>query len=453
MAHLRSNMAIRIPRAALPAGLPQELQASALFLKARHTHADGTERFFRLQITAAGLGPVGTNAEVELFQKIPDIDTFHVFGQVNDTHVVVHIRAIGEMEPDNIDSHVTLDLNPAQDDVFGARRAFVSIPDPRVPQVVAGNPLSAKDAVLWAAMDAAADQVAQVLAGGPPQVLSRNRDSLGTTHHEAGTLHMGDDPNTSVTNGDGRFHHVVNAYVAGPALFPTIGSPNPMLTGTALARRLADHLVLGTVPSDVSVPLFDGTLDNWRMSTIVGQGPGSSDPGGFTVLADTLQSAPGNDIGLFWCTTPTPPNFVLELEWLRHHADANSGVFVRFPNPNSKGYNNTAYVAVDFGFEVQIDELARPDGADIHRTGAIYGQPGQNLNLQPALPVGQWNTYQIRVQGQVYTVLLNGVQVTQFNNPIAARGLATTPQAASFVGVQTYPGSRVAFRNILIRAL
>ena len=44
------------------------------------------------------------------------------------------------------------------------------------------------------------------------------------------------------------------------------------------------------------------------------------------------------------------------LQWLRWDQWGNSGVFVRFPNPNTKGYNNTAYVAIDFGFEVQIDE-------------------------------------------------------------------------------------------------
>ena len=31
---------------------------------------------------------------------------------------------------------------------------------------------------------------------------------------------------------------------------------------------------------------------------------------------------------------------------------------------------------VNFGFEVQIDELARPDNAAVHRTGAIYGFKG-----------------------------------------------------------------------------
>ena len=46
---------------------------------------------------------------------------------------------------------------------------------------------------------------------------------------------------------------------------------------------------------------------------------------------------------------------------------------------NSKGYNNTAFVAVDFGFEVQIDALGRgdpPPGQNVdpkfRTTGAIY---------------------------------------------------------------------------------
>ena len=55
-------------------------------------------------------------------------------------------------------------------------------------------------------------------------------------------MRMGDNPGDSVTDVNCRFHSVKNTYVAGPALFPT-GSPNPMLTGIALARRLGDHLL------------------------------------------------------------------------------------------------------------------------------------------------------------------------------------------------------------------
>jgi choline dehydrogenase-like flavoprotein len=453
MAHLRSNMVVSVQRADLPAGLPTELQASALFVKGKHKFGDGTHGYFHLQITAAGLGPLGTNGEVELFQKVPDIDTLGAFQTANDTKVVIHIRGIGEMQSDNPGSHVSRDLNSQQDDIFGIRRAFVSIADPDNAQVRAANPRSAKDFELWNAMDTAANDVATVLSGGNFQVLSKFHDGLGTTHHEAGTLRMGANPNSSVTNADARFHEVPNAYVAGPALFPTIGSPNPMLTGTALARRLADNLVLHSIPSDVFIPLFDGSTTNWRMSTIQNQPPATSNPGNFVVVNGTLEAVPGNDIGLYWCTTPTPPDFILKLEWFRFQQDDNSGVFIRFPDPTTKGYNNTAYVGVDFGFEVQIDENGAPDGADIHKTGAIYGQAGQNLNIQPARAVGQWNEFDIRVQGQSYTVLLNGVQVAQFNNTNANRGLATTAAAASYIGFQAYPGKRIAFRNIQIKAL
>src|SRR4051812_2845518 len=81
-------------------------------------------------------------------------------------------------------------------------------------------------------------------ASGSPQrqvslqstiVQQQMRDGLGTTHHEAGTLWMGATDTDSVTDTSGRFHHVSNAYVVGPAVFPTLGSANPSLTALALA--------------------------------------------------------------------------------------------------------------------------------------------------------------------------------------------------------------------------
>lgn len=435
MAHLRSNMTIRIPRTALPVDANiKELQASALFVKGQHKHSDGTVGHFHLQITAAGLGAMGADSEAELFKKVPDLDGFDVFRIANDTHVVITIRGIGEMEPQNPNSSVTLDPEP---DEFGMRRAKVAIAP------------SAKDLALWDAMDKAADDVAKVFASNQPfEVLGKTRDGLGTTHHEAGTLWMGTDPTKSVTNPFGRFHHVDNLYVVGPALFPTIGSPNPMLTGIALGRRLARELVPDPTPPASSggfQPLFDGmNMNNWRMAG----------KGNFIIVDGALESVPGNDIGLLWCTTPTPPDFILKLEWRRHRHEDNSGVFVRFPDPFSKGYNNPAYVGVHFGFEAQIDELGAPDGTGIHRTGAIYGEPSQTLSQQPAKPPGQWNEFEIRVQGQTYTVFLNGAQVAQFQNPHANRGLPSAPNAPSFIGLQTHGGaSRVAFRNIRIKAL
>jgi choline dehydrogenase-like flavoprotein len=438
MVHLRSNLTIRIPRDSFPALAGVDLEESALFVKGSHTRRDGSVGFFHFQITAAGLGSLGTDSEAELFKSVPDIDLLHTFRAIDESTIVVTIRGIGEMQAGNPGCAVRLDPEP---DEFGVPRAFVAVADPSLP---GGNP---NDLELWDAMDAAADEVAAVLGGGSVfEVLGRQRDGLGTTHHEAGTLRMGTDPATSVTNPDCRMHHVENAYVVGPALWPTIGSPNPMLTGVALARRLVDHLV--PVPAAPAVEpgftaLFDGSrLNNWRMAG----------DGRFLIVDGALEAEPGGGLGLLWNTSPLPPDFVLRLEWLRYRDDDNSGVFVRFPDPASKGYQNTAWVGVDFGFEVQIDETGRPDGASYHRTGAIYAEPDQQFNLQPARPAGQWNDYEIRAEGQRYTVLLNGVQVTQFENPHAGRGLASAPGAPSYFGLQAHTG-RVSFRNVRIHEL
>lgn len=466
MAHMRSNLTIRIPRSALPAGLPNDLQTSALFVKGRHTVSAGV-RHFHLQITTAGLDRPGSDSEAQLFKKIPDYDTLNAFRHATDDTIVMTIRGVGELGSQNLDTHVAL---AGELDEYGLPRAFVTI-RPTV-----------DDLALWDAMDKAADDAALVFANGhlyeaqgpsgftqvpvgyaasqvvPP---GQRRDGLGTTHHEAGTLWMGESPTTSVTNPDGRFHFVSNAYVAGPALFPTVGSPNPMLTGTALTRRLGDHLAKRTPPApDPGFRLLFGgvSTDNWRMSTIRNQ-PGHDYPGRFVVVNGTLKAEPGTDLGLLWCTDPTPPDFVLRLEWLGWREDDNSGVFIRFPNPDGKGYNNTAFVGVDYGFEVQIDQLAAPDGAAIHKTAAIYNFAGpRDPNNLPVQPPGQWNQFEIGVQGQHYTVMLNGKEVTTFtfkprsDSQHPDRALPSTSAVPRFIGLQSHTGF-VTFRNIQIKAL
>jgi len=467
MAHLRSNLTIRIPRTSVAGLSPtvNELQASALFLKGRHDHPDHQFGHFHLQITAAGLSSSGGDSEAELFKKLPDVDTLENFKHITDTHIVITIRGIGEMRPGSTVSAVSLS---SELDEYQVPRAFVSL-EP-----------SADDTALWSAMDTASDEVGLVFANGsayevlvggsfvqvaagqkaatvlpftPPR-----RDGLGTTHHEAGTLRAGDNSATSVTNADGRFHEVANLYAVGPATFPSVGSPNPMLTGTALARRLADHFAHFTpqAPDPGFAMLFDGTsLSGWRMSTIRNQ-PGRDNPGRFIVVDGALEALPGSDLGLLWSTTPTPPDFELKLDWRCWAQDDNSGVFLRFPNPEGKGYNNAAFVAVDDGFEIQIDQRGQPDGAGIHKTGAVYTFMAPMS--APALPLGAWNAFHIVVQGQRYQVMLNGVLVTDFLFAAGSdaahpdRGLPSTSALPRFIGLQTHTG-RVSFRNIQIKGI
>ena len=60
--------------------------------------------------------------------------------------------------------------------------------------------------------------------------------------HYIGTTRMGDNPETSVVDGNCRIHGINNVYVAGSSIFATSGCVNPTLTIAALAIRLAKHL-------------------------------------------------------------------------------------------------------------------------------------------------------------------------------------------------------------------
>jgi len=485
MAHLRSNLNIRIPRQSLTghASLPDELSTSALFVKCRHDFGDGTFGHYHLQITASGLGAAGGGSEEELFKKVPDIDGFERFLAADDSHVVITIRGIGEMTPDNPESHVTLDGNPARVDEFGQRRAFVSIAQPYEPRP-GESPQSAKDRQLWEAMDVASDQIARIFAngqefevltsGGPVTVAHDadlrpvlpytrgRRDGMGTTHHETGTLRMGADPDTSATDAFGRFHRVTNAYAVGPAVLPTIGSPNPMLSGIALTRRTADHL-LGAASFQVEEgfqSLFDGTLGSFRRWQSVGAGR-------FALHNGAIVAQPGGDLGLLWLPQAQFEDFVLRLQIRLDDPNDNSGVFVRFRDPRlsvpdrfdplrSYPYNNPAWVPVTTGYELQIDEQARPDGLDQHRSGAWYDvavgpSAGQQVYQRgAALVPGQWFDLEIEVRGDTYTARLQSQQTSVFTNADAYRGKPVSVDPDSgYIGLQAHTGG-VSFRNLRI---
>src|SRR5215813_9531604 len=503
IAHLRSNVDIRIPRAALK-DLPdvaKSLEAAALFVKGQHPFkkpdgsSDGVGHF-HFQITASGLSARGTDSEAELFKKIPDIDTFEAHKNATDSHVVITIRGIGEMSPkDDTDfgNSVTLDLNPQENDEFQTRRAFVNVQP------------NARDAELWNAMDKASDDVARIFASGLKIDVIKNgqviatgvdpsqlptilpyrfsnasgpgrRDGLGTTHHEAGTLRMGDDPNTSVTDPNCRLHNVVNGYVVGPALFPTIGSPNPMLTGIALVRRLGDSLIPDpplAAPDPGFTYLFDGTdaqFANWQLA-----GGGSFTRSGRAMLAQ--QDARG--IGLLFYTPQPFEDFILRLDFLLPHArginNDNSGIFVRFRDPRLPDpapdpvdpASNAAFVAVHTGFEIQIDEEARgdrrfgePDGSFFSRTGAVYkitspgtGQGQQDYKNIQNLAAERWHSYEIEVNNQDYIVRLNGQEATRFRRGATDTVRGNPPSVdpnSGFIGLQTHTGN-VAFANVRIK--
>ena len=182
-------------------------------------------------------------------------------------------------------------------------------------------------------------------------------------------------------------------------------------------------------PADAARVLFDGTqesLDEWRMA-----GPGS-----FELTEDCALRTVGG-MGLLWY----PEEFAeyrLTLDW-RVAGDDNSGVFVGFPEPG-----DDPWVAVEQGYEVQIDATDEPD----RTTGAIYGVQGADVAARDAAlnPPGEWNTYDIAVSGQVITVSLNGVVVTEYASTDPSRDLTS-----GHVGLQNHGADdEVHFRDVVL---
>lgn len=90
--------------------------------------------------------------------------------------------------------------------------------------------------------------------------------------------------------------------------------------------------------------IFNGkTLDGWKMAG----------DGKFVIVESdaSLQSEGG--MGLLWYSEKIYKNFILELEWKVSNEEDNSGVFVRFPDPDGNPNN-----PVREGYEIQIDDRA-----------------------------------------------------------------------------------------------
>jgi choline dehydrogenase-like flavoprotein len=460
MAHLRSDITVRIRRSVL--GLSPatgtDLETAALFVRGQVPVPGAAARQFHLQITAAPSPTADT--EANLFTAIPDLEHLdQIRASQNPDWVVFVFRALGEMAPDRsfTDPFGPKDLarnwinltntDPQQRDENGLPRAWVHL-------APSTDDSKASDAIEKAALDLALALAKNNTADiqywdgstfrpGPttnPQV-AVNRNAIGTTHHEAGTLWMGD-AGSSVTDPDGRFHHLANTYVAGPAVFPTMGSANPTLTALAVAHCTAQAMVnaVTPAPSPNPRPLFNGTLDGWQMAGA----------GGFAVIGgNTLQSFGG--LGLLWYTREEFGDFELTLDWRVFKTDGNSGVFIRFPALNSSNPATDWQLAVSRGYEIQIDDSGyNPDtntsGDPAHETGSIYAI--QAPSKLASNPTGQWNTYRIRAQADKLNIWLNGTQV------ITDFVVDQTRKGPGHIGLQNHSGitgpSLVEFKNVQI---
>ncbi|HET6861131.1 MAG TPA: carbohydrate-binding protein, partial [Streptomyces sp.] len=98
-------------------------------------------------------------------------------------------------------------------------------------------------------------------------------------------------------------------------------------------------------------------------------------------------------------------------------------------------------------YEVQIDAT---DTAD-RTTGSVYGVKSADIAARDAAlnAPGQWNTYELRVEGERLQVFLNGVKINDFTNTDPARSLRQ-----GHIGIQNHgAGDDVAFRDIRVKEL
>ena len=173
--------------------------------------------------------------------------------------------------------------------------------------------------------------------------------------------------------------------------------------------------------------ILDGTsLDGWKMC-----GPGMFDRGQKMIMSN-------GGMGLLWYTKKKFRNFILNVDWKTTRRRDNSGVFVRFADPD-----DDPWIAVNTGYEIQIYDAEPERGNAAHITGAIYNfaPPSTRSSKEP----GEWNTFEVHAIGQNYVIILNNKRVTEFTG---------SRQLEGYIGLQNHDAkSRVCFRKIAIKEL
>jgi hypothetical protein len=196
-----------------------------------------------------------------------------------------------------------------------------------------------------------------------------------------------------------------------------------------------------TVGASEWQPLFNGKdLDGWEHV-----GPGEM------VIEDGLLRTEGG-MGLLWYTREKLGNCIIRIVYKTTSKASNSGVFIRIAEKPTDEWH-----AVHHGYEVQIC-----DGADeFHRTGAIYSMSKAAL----ASKVGEWNTMEIDLKGNLIQVRVNGVLVQDFDPATASipeRKKTYEPERGprpetGYIGLQNHDdyaeGTQVYFKEVSVRPL
>jgi sugar phosphate isomerase/epimerase len=164
-------------------------------------------------------------------------------------------------------------------------------------------------------------------------------------------------------------------------------------------------------------------------------------PGYFELDPETGVLTSSGGMGLMWYSVKMFDDFVLDVEYLCHAPNTNSGVFIRVPDD----LINNDYIYKSF--EIQIDDRDEPSK---HSTGAVYDAEPPKMNVQN--PTGEWNHFRITFRGDDIKVELNGQLINTWK--AEPRGKIKSFAKKGYIGLQNHDSdAKVSFRNIFVKEL
>jgi len=468
MAHLRFDFPFTIDRSRFAKWvkkvtgktLEDELQTASF-----HLQGDSSAGRFHLQVYATGQDASTSSEEGLLYRMIPNPEIAQRLSAMQSHDKVRMIfRACGEMKGDRAlpvgapGTHwIDLAGQIDRDQTFNHARAFVHYDD-------------VSQAPIWQEMRKACEALATQL--GADSLPQEDRHEVGSSWHDSGTLFMGEDPEHSVTDSAGRFHHVLNVSCVDQAVFPTVGSANPVLTGLCLARKTAEALVDRCI-SQIAPKGRSGMEEDEADFTDLIEGTDAVGPLSRLWTANNVRHVSARPaliangtilevhgdagLGILFYDDPTPfTDFDLRLQWkafcdpVSGEGNANSGIFLRIPRPDEElgddFYRTVAEVQID---DMGYDAANRQFGSPLHRTGALYGHLPARIQAskRPSREGsdGYWNDYRLLVTGRDLLVELNGRVVSRGQIPASL-------SESGRIGLQYHSG-KVQFRAIRIKRL
>jgi len=151
---------------------------------------------------------------------------------------------------------------------------------------------------------------------------------------------------------------------------------------------------------------------------------------------------------------------VLTVQWRSNNVFDIQECFIRFPMLGSNDPANDWKLAVDQGYEIQIDERGYDPNTDttgspLHLTGAVYQLAPVAMLASKAL--GEWNTFVIEAIGAEIKVALNGLLVSHLvgnhGRPLKGHIGLQNHHAGSRVQFSQYDGPAQALVEFLVESI